>query len=303
MKYLPPLKSLQYFAIAGQCQSFKLAAQQLHVTQAAVSQQIKLLEEYFQFPLFDRSGRRTVLTEQGLRLLPYITKGFEELTQGVKAVSGDPKPEVLRISTLHSFTSLWLIPRLQDFQDQYPDIMVQLAPTNQLIDFSNPDIDLAIRMGRGKYKGLQERKILSDNVLLVCSPDLLKQLDASDPQAIFNLPWIEDTSLGIQSSMLECCKSFGIDHSVLVPIIRSNNASPLIDSAVAGRGFLMASSSLVVDHLRTGKLVKLLNYSSLSPYSLYLVAPPHHFVWRKVTAFENWFTPKVLESFSDLSQW
>lgn len=303
MNYLPPFKSMHFFAIAGKHQSFKLAAQELHVSQAAVSQQIRLLEEYFQFPLFDRRNRKTVLTEQGTSLLPYVTRGFEQLTLGVKAVSGDQRPNTLRISTLHSFTSLWLIPRLQEFQDQYPDIMVQIAPTNTLNNFSDGDIDLAIRMGRGGYSGLQEKKILSDKLVLVCSPDLLLNIDADDVSAIFSLPWIEDTSSGIQGVFAQYCENNNIDQASMTPILRSSNAVPLIESAVAGRGFLMANSSLVADHLRTGRLVTVLDVSCSSPYSLYLVAPEHHFNWPKITAFEQWFIPKVSASFSDLDRW
>lgn len=303
MKYLPPLKSLQFFCVAGQLQSFKKAAEKLNVTQAAVSQQIRLLEDHLALQLFERSVRQTRLTEVGRRMLPFIERGFEELSNGVMSVTGDPRPDTLRISTLHSFTSLWLIPRLQEFQSKYPDIMVQLAPINELVDFKQSDIDLAIRMGRGGYPGLQEKKLLNEYLSLVASPSLLEGIDASDPQQVFSLPWIDDTSRGIQEVLLECCKEFGIDRTSLVPVMEANNAVPLIESAVAGRGFMLANSSLVADHLRTGRLVKLLDYTTKSPYSLYLVAPESHFKWQKVNLFEQWFVPKVKASFADLDNW
>ncbi len=303
MKYLPPLKCLQFFCVAGQLQSFKKAAEKLNVTQAAVSQQIRLLEDHLGLQLFERSARQTRLTEAGRRMLPFIESGFEELTNGVMSVTGDPRPDVLRISTLHSFTSLWLIPRLQEFQSKYPDIMVQLAPINELVDFKQSDIDLAIRMGRGGYSGLQEKKLLNEYLSLVASPSLLKGIDVKDPKQVFRLPWIDDTSRGIQEVLLACCKQFEIDRKTLVPVMESNNAVPLIESAVAGRGFMLANSSLVADHLRTGRLVNLLNYKSKSPYSLFLVAPESHFKWHKVQMFEQWFVPKVKASFADLDNW
>ncbi|MGK0268928.1 MAG: LysR family glycine cleavage system transcriptional activator, partial [Paraglaciecola sp.] len=105
--YLPPLKSLQYFLVAAQLSSFKLAAQELNVTQAAISQQMKSLEEYFGFVLFIRQTRSTVLNEQGRKLLPFIEQAFELLLAGVKHVSGDPNPTILRISAINSFTSIW----------------------------------------------------------------------------------------------------------------------------------------------------------------------------------------------------
>jgi len=303
MKYLPPLKSLQFFLVAGQSKNFKQAAEQLNVTQAAVSQQIRLLEENLHAKLFDRTNKQTMLTEKGRKLLPFMQRAFEELTTGIQVVTGDPNPQILRISTVHSFCSLWLVPRLQEFQKLHPEIMVQLAPSGELIDFKQSDIDLAIRMGRGGYDDLAEKKIYDDNLIFVASPKLLIGINKDDPEQVFRLPWIEDTSIGIQETFQDYCRSINFKHETLVPVIQTNDALPLIDSAVHNRGFLLVNSSLVVEHIRAGRLVKLLNYSIKSPYSLYLVAPEQQFSWRKVKLFENWLVPKLRKSFSDLEQY
>ena len=303
MRYLPPLKSLQVFLVAGQSKNFKQAAEQLNVTQAAVSQQIRLLEENLQSKLFERTNKQTTLTEKGRKLLPFIQRAFEELSSGIQVVTGDPNPQVLRISTVHSFSSLWLIPRLQEFQNSHPEIMVQLAPSSELIDFNQSNIDLAIRMGRGGYSDLIEKKIYDDNLIFVASPKLLVGINKDNPKQILRLPWIEDTSLGIQETFQDYCKSINFKYETLVPVIQSNDALPLIDSAVQDRGFLLVNSSLVIEHIRSGRLVKLLNYSSKSPYSLYLVAPAQQFSWKKVKLFEDWLVPKLIESFSDLNRY
>jgi len=303
MKYLPPLKSLQFFLVAGQSKNFKQAAEQLNVTQAAVSQQIRLLEENLALKLFERTNKQTMLTEKGRQLLPYMQRAFEELTSGIQEVTGDPSPQVLRISTVHSFCSLWLVPRLQEFQKLHPEVMVQLAPSSELIDFKQSNIDLAIRMGRGGYPELTEKKIYEDNLIFVASPKLLEGIDKNNPEQIFRLPWIEDTSIGIQETFQHYCKSINVEYETLVPVIQTNDALPLIDSAVHDRGFLMVNSSLVVEHIRAGRLVKLLNYAIKSPYSLYLVAPEQQFSWKKVKLFENWLVPKLVESFSDLDSY
>ena len=300
MRYLPPLKSLQVFLVAGESKNFKQAAEQLNVTQAAVSQQIRLLEENLQSKLFERSNKQTMLTEKGRKLLPFIQRAFEELSSGVNVVSGDQNPQVLRISTVHSFSSLWLIPRLQEFQKLHPEIMVQLAPSSELIDFNQSNIDLAIRMGRGGYSDLMEKKIYDDNLIFVASSKMLVGINKNDPEQILRLPWIEDTSSGIQETFQAYCKSINFKYETLVPVIQSNDALPLIDSAVQARGFLLVNSSLVTEHLRSGRLVKLLNYSSKSPYSLYLVAPKQQFTWEKVKLFESWLVPKLIESFTDI---
>jgi LysR family glycine cleavage system transcriptional activator len=181
--------------------------------------------------------------------------------------------------------------------------MVQLAPSSDLIDFQQSNIDLAIRMGRGGYADLTEKKIYDDNLIFVASPKLLIGIDKDDPEQVFRLPWIEDTSIGIQQTFQDYCKSINFEHETLVPVIQTNDALPLIDSAVHERGFLLVNSSLVVEHIRAGRLVKLLNYSIKSPYSLYLVAPEQQFSWRKVKLFENWLVPKLRKSFSDLDRY
>ncbi|PKI17208.1 LysR substrate-binding domain-containing protein [Colwellia sp. 12G3] len=302
MKHLPPLKSLQFFLVAGQSKNFKHAAEQLNVTQAAVSQQIRLLEENLQSKLFERTNKKTMLTEKGRKLLPFTQRAFDELTTGIQVVTGDPNPQILRISTVHSFCSLWLIPRLQEFQKLHPEIMVQLAPSSELVDFKQSNIDLAIRMGRGGYCDLTEKKIYDDNLIFVASPKLLIGIDKNNPEQVFRLPWIEDTSIGIQETFQDYCKSINFQYETLVPVIQTNDALPLIDSAVHERGFLLVNSSLVVEHIRAGRLVKLLNYSIKSPYSLYLVAPEQQFLWKKVKQFEGWLVPKLLKSFSDLDK-
>lgn len=301
--YLPPLKSLQFFMVAGQLKSFKLAAKQLNVTQAAVSQQIKLLEQHLDTVLFERSNKQTRLTASGEKLLPFIAEGFESLVAGVKAISGDPNPTILRVSAINSFTSLWLLPRLAYFQKAHPEIMVQIAPSNEVTDFSKGDIDLAIRMGGGGYKGLMEKKLANDELVFIASPDLFKDNDPSDPSAVFSLPWLEDTSEKAIPIFKQACEDFGIEQGKLTPLIRSDNSVTLIENAVLGRGFTTVVKSLVADHLRNGRLIRLLNFSAPSPYSLYLVAPEQHFGWQKIKAFEQWFVPEIRRSFADLDQW
>ncbi len=300
---LPPLKSLQFFLAAARAQSFKGAAETLFVSQAAVSQQIRLLEQRLDVQLFIRSKQNTYLTDAGRLLLPFIERGFDELHSGVQSIVGDPNPHILRISTLHSFASSWLLPRIQEFQLQQPDLMLQLAPTNELVSFDNSGIDLAIRMGRGGYAPLEEKEVLHDRMIFIASKKLVDNINVYDAKQVFKLPWIEDTSKGIQDCLTIACKHFDIDRGSLNPIMTAANAVPLIESVVEGRGFTLMSSSLVTEHLRNGRVVKLLDYSIDSPYSLYLVAPSQHFTWQKVRKFEQWFIPKLASSFADLAKW
>ena len=297
MNYLPPLKSLQFFLVAGQSSSFKQAAERLYVSPAAVSQQIRLLEQNLDCTLFTRNNQQVVLTEKGRALLPFMQRAFDELNAGVQSITGDPAPNILRISSVHSFTSLWLMPRLEEFQQLHPEIMVQLAPSSELIDFKQSNIDLAIRLGRGGYGELREKKIFEDKLVFVASPELIKDIDINNPSQVFALPWIEDTSSGIQEKFTDYCQQQNINQQALIPTIQTNNALPLIENAVFGRGFLLVNACLVHEHLKAGRLVSLLNYAEPSPYSLYLVAPEQQFSWPKVNLFEQWLVPKLLASY------
>lgn len=301
--YLPPLKSLHVFMVAGQLRSFKLAAEQLNVTQAAVSQQIKLLENQLDMQLFERNNRRTVLTNNGKKLLPFIEKGVTSFSEGIQAISDDSQPNILRISAIHSFTSIWLMPRLQMFQKLHPDLMVQIAPSNDLVDFEHGEIDLAIRMGEGGYEGLAEKKLMSDELIFVANPKIINSHDQDNPDVVFNLPWIEDPTPGSQQIFKKACIQYKVNWESLTSVIRSPNSMMLIENALASRGFTMVNKSLVADHLRSGDLVSLLNFSAVSPWCLFLVAPEQHFQWQKIVQFEQWIVPLLRESFADLKAW
>ncbi|MFC4698573.1 LysR substrate-binding domain-containing protein [Glaciecola siphonariae] len=291
--YLPPLKSLQYFMLAGKLSSFKRAASELNISQAAVSQQIKQLESYLGLSLFERNNRETKLTVHGARLLPYIEEGFLQWQRGLASITDDNQTKVLRISAIHSFTSIFLLPRLPQFQKAHPELMVQIAPSNDLVDFKNDEIDLAIRMGSGNYQGLHEKKIMSDHLIFVVSPDLLEGRSNADAKYIFSLPWIEDPSKGTHDVLDEACSQFHINKQSLTPTIRSNNSMMLIENALAGRGFTLVNKGLVTQYLASGELVQVLGFEAVSPWSLYLVAPKQNFEWKKVKAFEQWLVPLI----------
>jgi LysR family glycine cleavage system transcriptional activator len=295
--YLPPLKSLQYFLVAAQLSSFKLAAQELNVTQGAISQQIKLLEEYFGFLLFIRQTRSIVLSEQGRNLLPFVEQAFELLRGGIKHLSGDPNPTILRISAINSFTSIWLLPRISIFQELHPEVMIQIAPNNSMANFETDQIDLAIRMGEGKYKGLQSKLLVKDEMFLVASPTLISIEHVLNSKSVFSLPWIEDTSVNVNEVFRILCRQHKQMINNIVPVIRAESSITIIDNILQGRGFGLANRSLVLEHIESGKLLKLLNFSHPSPYSIYLVAPEQNFNWEKIKKFETWLTPLIERSF------
>nr|WP_136252414.1 LysR substrate-binding domain-containing protein [Ningiella ruwaisensis] len=304
--YLPSFKSLHFFMVAGQKLSFKQAAQSLNVTQAAVSQQVRSLEEYIGQALFYRNSRNTCLTETGARLLPYIENGFDQFQTGLRAISGDLNPHILRVSAIHSFTSLWLMPRLPDFQSQHPELMIQIAPSNEITNFETDEVDLAIRMGGGNYKGLKEIKLMRDDLVFVASPRLIETLPnkkITAPKEVFSLPWIEDPSPQTQEIFNKACEHYDVDAKTMTASIRSNNSMILIEHALAAKGFTFINRGLVAQYLISGELEQVLDFEETSPWSLYLVAPEHHFNWQKVANFQTWILPELRTSFGDVEAW
>lgn len=140
------------------------------MTQAALSQHIKILEIHSGVQLFIRETWQVSLTEGGKRLIPFIKAGFENLNQGVVLLTHDATPNVLNVRVTESFSKRWLVPRLQIFQEQYPEIRGRLEPCNKVHGFIGTDIDLTIRFGEGIYPGLESRCLLKDKYVLVCHP-------------------------------------------------------------------------------------------------------------------------------------
>ena len=284
---LPPLKSLQVFLFAAEHQSFKVAAEKLFVSQAAISQQIRLLEEYFETPLFERESKQTRLNSKGQTLFPFIKNAFNEITQGVQALAMEPNPHELRITALHSVTSLILIPQIAEFQLQHPDLSIQFSPNNKLDLFQSDDVDVAIRRGLGKYDGLESRKLVDDAIVLVASP-LIKGLTNKDVKNISKLPLLLDTSSDILEAVDDFCRRFNLDKGEFNVSLKTTDALPIIQHALSGQGMAFVSRVLVEENLNQGQLINVFDYVYNNPRTLYLVAPPHHFDWPKVKKFEQW---------------
>lgn len=284
---MPPLKSLQVFLSAARHKSFKAAAEELFVTQAAVSQQIRILENHFSTPLFIRENKQTHLSAQGIRLFPFIENAFEQIKLGVHAVTGEPNANELKVSALHSVTSLLLLPNIHHFQQENSEICVQFAPNNNLETFMQNGIDIAIRRGFGDYLGLVSRKLIDDEIVLVAS-SLLVGVDSQVPTEIFKLPLLEDTSSDIQEAISDCCQQFHIERTELHSTIRTTDALPIIQNVLAGQGIAFVSRALVNHNIKMGQLVNVFDYAYASSRALFLVAPEHHFNWPKVQRFEQW---------------
>ncbi|WP_299176519.1 LysR substrate-binding domain-containing protein [uncultured Neptuniibacter sp.] len=281
---LPPLKALRVFQLAAECGSFKEASEKLYVTQAAVSQQIRLLEEYFAVPLFIRLNREVQLTPEAIRLLPFIQQAFSLIEEGSRALGEDPEPDQLKITTIASFAARWLIPRLAAFQQLHPEIKSFVSTTLERHDFSDDSQDLAIRFTRAGLSGLEERLIADDYIVPLCHPQLKQQLEQRELN-LSDLPLLIDDSDDLKIVNRAFIQRFSGESNVT---LKMQDAYILIDAALNGQGVAAVRFSLAYEHIRRGQLVCPLNVYWDSPFSYYLVAPSAHFNRPKVALFRDW---------------
>jgi len=295
MERLPPLKSLTFFLSAANHLSFKKASEELFVTQAAVSQQIKLLESFFGKPLFRRVGVKTELTAYGESLYPYVELAIEQIRLGTNAVNSVDAKSSIVVTGTHSFTSLFLGPRIDSYIGQSGATGVQLAPSNHILSFSNDGIDLAIRRGKGNYTGLESRLLYKDKVVLIVSPMLLRSrfdnIDLINKEDVLKLPLLEDTSGDITEAIEYVYQQAGIDRPI--GILQTTDAVPIIQSAIAGKGIAFASHFLVSDMIKEGILLNPCNIEFHSDVNIYMVAPEQYFERTIINQFCKWLVDEV----------
>jgi len=189
-KKLPPMHLLNIFEAAARLESFKLAANELFITPSAVSHQIKSLEEFLGFELFQRKSRGVCLNAAGKVYLHYIKQGLDSFEQGTKKIISKFSCPSLKISTFTTMASNVIIPQLGLFQESHPDIEIRIETGMSVTDLRYEDYDLAIRIGKGDWPGVKVRKLLDIRIEAVCSPYFAEKHQLKSPSQIADLPLI-----------------------------------------------------------------------------------------------------------------
>lgn len=291
-RQLPPLNALRAFEAAARHMSFTKAAEELTVTPAAVSQQIRTLEDHLGVALFRRRNRSLLLTDAAQSFLPSVRDGFErfhDALERLKSANGGGK---LTVSVAPSFASKWLVPRLGEFGELHPDIDVWLSSAMGLVDFAKEEVDVAIRYGAGHYPGLEVERLLSECVFPVCSPKLLQNgsklhepVDLCDHTLLHDDGPEEDDSCPDWTMWLKAA-GVGCVDGVRGP--RFNQSSLVLEAAAAGRGVALAKSALAANDMAEGRLVKPFESSMPIDFAYYIVCPKAKAALPKVETFRNW---------------
>lgn len=291
MQRLPPLNSLKSFQLAATTLSFTETAEQLFITQAAVSHQIKALEEFLGKPLFQRGNRSLNLTDAGKQFLPYVDQMFTVLQQGTEHLAQSDQLPILTVSVMPSFATRWLVPRVGLFIKAYPDIEFRLAPSRALTNFTSDNVDIAIRHGGGKYPGLKSIHLLNEQIYPVCSPRLLQGRNALKTLAdLKHHVLLHDEGHGDWRTWLVEANALNVDASK-GPVY--TDSSMAVQSAIEGDGVALARSQLVKDDIARGLLVRPFEISQPSKFAYYIIYPLAKPVSPQMQNFIDWLFEQV----------
>jgi len=285
--------------------SFTKAAEELHVTPAAVSQQVKNLEDYFDVQLFRRLTRALRLTDAGQSVLPTLQEGFDKLKEVDQALRHRESDRIITVSVAPSFGAKWLVPRLERFQKLYPDYDLRLDASDDLVDFNRDDIDVAVRFGRGDYPGLDSVCLLNEITIPVCSPSLL---DGDYPlrtpadlrhHALLHAQWrMEDDTTPNWRMWLRAAGVDGVDAD-RGP--RFNMDTMVVQAAIAGQGVALVSSAFVADDINQGRLIlpfpEAVNQET--NFCHYVVYPKTSKDDARVVAFRDWIVDEAKRTEND----
>ena len=253
---MPPFLSLRVFEAAARSGSFARAADELGISAGAVSQHIRAIEEFAGQPLFRRLGRGVELTPAGQAAFAHAGAALEEMLEAGRAMRAALRGRRVSISAAPSFASKWLIPRLDKFQEQHPDVEVRLSADMTLTDFSGSDMDLAVRYGPGGYDGLYSERLMTELVVVVCSPRLLEAHGKlHTPADLTGAPLIHDDSPERDPTCPSWAMWFaarGIRRTDVERGLRFNQSSLAIEAAVGGKGLALAKRQLALRDLADG---------------------------------------------------
>lgn len=289
---LLPLNALRAFDAAARHLSFKRAADELSVTPAAVSQQVRSLEEYLGVQLFRRVNRTLILTSQAVKSLPALEEGFKQFEAAVRALQALKEDVNLRISISPSFAAKWLVPRLGNFYQLRPDIIVKLSASMQLVDFDREEFDLAIRYGGGGYNGLYSEELLRETISPVCSPEIMEgpnpirtPADLKRLTLIHDDSSLEDPSCPDWAMWLKAASVAIEDGQSALHFNQSNLA---IEAAIAGRGVALAKTTIAEADIASGRLVRPFCQTQPVDFAYHIVCPEEKLEVGKVESFIAW---------------
>lgn len=289
---LPPLNALKAFEAAARSESFTRAAQELSVTQGAVSHQVKALEATLGIKLFNRERQRLVVTEAGRDYLAVVRDALDRIAAGTERLMQRQSAGVLTVSTSADFAAKWLVYRLGRFAENHPGIDLRVSAAAHQVDFAREDVDVAVRHGDGKWPALDVVRLCSERLFPVCSPKLVggrNRIAAAADLLKFPLLRLDDWK-----TWTKWFAAAGVvDPVAHGPVL--NRASMLIDAAVDGQGIALARTALAAWDLINGRLVRPIDVSLKMSNTYWIVCPKATSSVPKIATFRKWLLAEAAE--------
>ncbi len=283
---LPPLKPLRAFEAAARRQSFTKAAEELHVTQGAVSHQVKALEDRLGVRLFHRRNQHILLTEQGRAYLAVVQDAFGRLAAGTRQLLAGEAAGVLTVSVSPNFAAKWMVHRLGRFAAEHPDLGLRIAASMHRVDFAREGIDVAVRHGDGDWPDLHVARLCEDEVFPVCAPRLLESgPPLRRPEDLRRHVLLRALDQREWDAWLEAAGIGSLDIG-LGPVLEQ--LSMAIDAAVAGQGVSIARSTLAAADLLAGRLARPFPLAIPRAKGYFVVSPKESAQRPKVARFRAW---------------
>ena len=290
LRRLPALNALKAFEAAARHESFTRAAEELCVTQGAVSHQVKALELELNIKLFHRERQRLVLTEAGREYLTVVRDALDRIAVGTERLVQRQTSGVLTVSTSPDFAAKWLVHRLGRFAEAYPDIDLRVSATLHHVDFAREDVDLAVRHGEGNWPGLDVLRLSSEQLFAVCSPNLLAgRPRLTKPADVLKFPLLHLDDRKAWSRWLEAA---GVEaEPTQGPVL--NRASMVIDAAVDGQGIALARTTLAAWDLINGRLVRPFIEALRLSKTYWIICPKATSKLPKIATFRDWLVAEA----------
>lgn len=283
MRSLPPLNALRAFEAAARHLSFTLAADELNVTQAAVSHQVKALEERLGVKLFRRLPRGLLLTDKGQALLPELRGAFERIEQAIARIDRDGPSGSLSVSLMTTFALTWLVPRLHRFQAAWPKIEVKLVTTGRLVDFAREDVDIAIRyMADGNIANLRSDKLFDDALTPLAGKAYRDRLKA--PEDLLQVPLIDTTG---DLDWPIWLRAAGIRRPFR-PAIIFDSTKIAVDAAMEGSGVAIGPPFLFAEAIAAQRIFQPFGLVVRNGKAWWVISPESRAEQTKVRAFREW---------------
>ncbi len=289
---LPPLNQLRAFEAAARHLSFKKAAEELQVTRAAISHQVRTLEEFFGVQLFWREGRGVSLNNASTRYYLEVGKALDRLGKAGDILESRSLEQTLRMSVAPSFGTRWLLPRIDLFQAANPEIKIIPELSTDVADFRTDQFDLAIRHGRGNWPNVSKHLVYIEKLAPVYAPGFFP--DDEPPSTADQLIRYQLLSVNALKGEWEAwCKQFGIHKPILTNIIYFPTHIHAVDATLSGTGIVLADRRLIEGELSAERLFQLATKPIVSARGIYVVHPTNSAKKSSVNVFVDWLLSEI----------